>query len=221
MTTPSLTLSRTVSRIRTRECRSSHMPPSAAGRPCAALVPDGVRGLPLALALPLDRGKGGVDVQVELACVERLQHVAVRVGLARPLQQISFRIADQIDDRNAAPAGERLGDLDPARATVEPEVDKSQIGTRSGSGLDGTARARHGGGHRVSKTGQALLQRGGVGLRAGNQNRRGDHRALPPWLRTPVVRPSRGRIISRYGSRRAAVAQVCLPAKVKWPRCGG
>ena len=212
MITPSLMLSITVSRVRTREGRSSHSSTSAAGRPCAAPSRTAPRGFPIELPLPLAHGKGGVDDQVELACVERLQHVAVRIGLARPPQQVSFRIGDQVDDRNAAPAGERPGDFEPVRSTVGPEVDEGQIGTRAGDGPDRAARAGHGGGHRVSETGQALLKRGGVGLRAGDQDRRAGHRALLPWLRTPVVRSSRGRITLRFQARRGrTVAQVRNP----------
>ena len=132
-------------------------------------------------------------------------HVAVRSGLPRPPQQASFRIAGQVHDRDVEPAAQRFGDFDAAGPTVEPEVDQGQIGTRLRSGLDGSSRARHGGGHRVSQIAQTLLQPGSVRLLAGNQYRRVRHRAPPPG---PGRSSSREPTLQCPSAARADISEV-------------
>ena len=132
-------------------------------------------------AFPLAQGKSGPEVQSQLPRVERLQHIAERIGRWSRRNRGSPGAVRQADHGNVELAPDPFGRFEAVHIRSKVEIDQGRIGSRFRRLFNGFGRGRGRRAHVVPQTLQALLQTPGVGTVApDHQNPCIRHRVLVP-----------------------------------------
>ena len=174
--------------------RGDHRLPDAAqrgGEPALAL-PQAAFHL-----VPVERH---LDHDVQLALVEGLEKVAVRLGDACPLERRGIRVRGEIDDRDVQNLPDVLRRLDAVHVAAQVDVHQDEVGTERARTLDRVPAAadRRGDGVPQPLKGRSDVERDcGLVLDHQDARRAGSHEpekrmrnSVPPSERSSIVPPS-------------------------------